>query len=66
MEDYRKRFQELLQQLFQFESADLDFGIYRIMNYKRSVIDKFIEKDLIKAVSAELDTSALAEQSEVE
>jgi len=65
MEDYRKRFQELLQQLFQFESADLDFGIYRIMNYKRSVIEKFIEKDLIKAVSAELDTGALVEQSEV-
>ena len=65
MEDYRKRFQELLRRLFQFESADLDFGIYRIMNFKRGVIEKFIEKDLIKAVSAELDTGALAEQSDV-
>ena len=65
MEDYRKRFQELLRRLFQFDSADLDFGIYRIMNFKRGVVEKFIEKDLIKAVSSELDTGALAEQSDV-
>ena len=65
MEDYRKRFQELLRRLFQFESADLDFGIYRIMNFRRGAIEKFIDKDLIKGVSAELDTGALAEQADV-
>ncbi|MEM2784510.1 MAG: hypothetical protein QXF09_06805 [Nitrososphaerota archaeon] len=32
------------QELFQFESSDLDFGIYRLLN-KRDRI-KFIEKDL--------------------
>lgn len=63
--DYSKKLQELLRQLFQFDCADLDFGIYRIMNFKRAVLDKFIEKDLIEAVSAELDTGALAEQSDV-
>ena len=46
MNDYRERFQELLRQLFQFDSADLDFGIYRIMNFKRDVIEQFIQKDL--------------------
>ena len=65
MEDYRKRFQELLRQMFQFDCADLDFGIYRIMNFKRKPIEKFIEKDLIKAVSAELDSGSLAEQADV-
>ena len=65
MEDYRQRFQELLRRLFQFESADLDFGIYRIMNFKRGAIEKFIEKDLIKGVSAALDTGALADQADV-
>lgn len=63
--DYSKKLQDLLRQLFQFDCADLDFGIYRIMNFKRAVLDKFIEKDLPRAVSAELDTGALSEQSEV-
>jgi adenine-specific DNA-methyltransferase len=63
--DNARKLQDLLRQLFQFDCADLDFGIYRIMNFKRAVLDKFIEKDLIKAVSAELDSGALSEQSEV-
>lgn len=63
--EYSKNLQDLLRRLFQFDCADLDFGIYRIMNFKRAVLDKFIEKDLIEAVSAELDTGALAEQSDV-
>jgi hypothetical protein len=37
-----RKFQDLLRQLFQFDSADLDFGIYRILNYKRQEVDKFI------------------------
>jgi len=52
-EDYAKKLQSLLRRLFQFESADLDFGIYRIMNRKRDVIEKFIEKDLIASVDTE-------------
>jgi len=30
-----QKFQDLLTGLFQFETSDLDFGIYRILNYKR-------------------------------
>jgi adenine-specific DNA-methyltransferase len=59
----REKFQELLRKLFQFDSADLDFGIYRIMNHKRAIIERFIEKDLLDAVAAELDSGALAQQS---
>ena len=62
MEDYRRKFQDLLRELFQFESADLDFGIYRIMNCKREAIEKFIENDLLDAVSAELKTGELERQ----
>ncbi|MHA2636376.1 MAG: DNA methyltransferase [bacterium JZ-2024 1] len=47
-----QRFQDLLKKLFQFESSDLDFGIYRILNYKRDRIEKFIEKDLKDKVEA--------------
>lgn len=59
----RHKFQELLRKLFQFDSAELDFGIYRVMNHKRAVIEKFIEKDVLDAVSAELAADALAQQS---
>jgi len=47
-----EKFQELLRKLFQFEYADLDFGIYRILNYKRRQIEKFINEDLKKKVES--------------
>ena len=63
-EDYAKKLQSLLRSLFQFESADLDFGIYRIMNRKRDVIEKFIEKDLIASVDTEFGKiSAITKES---
>ncbi|TKJ29071.1 MAG: hypothetical protein CEE40_09875, partial [Chloroflexi bacterium B3_Chlor] len=46
----RRKLQSLLRQLFQFDSADLDFGIYRIMNEKRHEVERFIENDLLDAV----------------
>ncbi len=49
--DYRAKLQNLLRELFQFDSAELDFGIYRIMNQKRSEVDAFIQHDLLDAVS---------------
>ncbi len=59
----REKFQGLLKELFQFDCADLDFGIYRIMNQKRAVIERFIEKDLLDGVAVELSTGALALES---
>ena len=40
----------LLKELFQIDRADLDFGIYRIMNQKRDEINRFLEKDLLPQV----------------
>lgn len=57
----RDRVVSLLKDLFQFDLADLDFGIYRIMNFKRKEIERFIEKDLVGKVEQEL--SSLARQS---
>jgi len=45
-----EKFQDLLKKLFQFEASDLDFGIYRILNYKRDAIEKFIQEDLVNKV----------------
>ena len=57
------RFQDLLRELFQFDCADLDFGIYRILNHKRDVIRGFIEEDLPKSVEAELKRGQVADQA---
>lgn len=59
-----ERFQDLLRELFQFNSADLDFGIYRIMNHKRDVIEGFIRNDLPETIADELGRGALADQSQ--
>ena len=56
-----EKFQILLRELFQYDCADLDFGIYRIMNYKRKEIEKFINEDLLQTVNNELERGVLAD-----
>jgi adenine-specific DNA-methyltransferase len=46
-----EKFQDLIRQLFQIEAADLDFGIYRILNYKRKQVEEFINKRLPQIVN---------------
>lgn len=57
-----EKFQALLGELFEFDCTDLDFGVYRIINHKRQVIERFITKDLPKAIAEELAQGALAEK----
>jgi len=64
MNDNQAKFQSLLRELFQFDCADLDFGIYRIMNHNRAVIERFITADLPQAITEELERGALAEQAQ--
>lgn len=59
----REKFQELLKKLFQFDCAELDFGIYRIMNHKHAAIEQFIDKDLLNGVAMELTSGSLAYES---
>ena len=47
-----EKFRDLLRELFQLDQADLDFGIYRIMNTKRDEILRFLDKDLLPQVKA--------------
>ena len=60
------KFQTLLRELFQFDQADLDFGIYRIMNHKRDAIEQFITDQLPAFVAEELDQGPLAQQAQAE
>ena len=59
-----QKFQELLRELFQFDSADLDFGIYRIMNHKRDAIERFISEELPARILRELNSGHIVRQSQ--
>jgi len=50
MRDNFSKLRNLLQELFQLDQTDLDFGIYRIMNQKRDEITHFLEDDLLPQV----------------
>jgi adenine-specific DNA-methyltransferase len=57
-----KKFQDLLRQLFQIEAADLDFGIYRILNYKRKQVEDFINERLPQIVNEAFQACTEAEE----
>ncbi|MDD5970726.1 MAG: DNA methyltransferase [Paraprevotella sp.] len=52
--NYYDSFIKKLQEIFMMDHAELDFGIYRIMNQKRTEINKFLEHDLLPQVQKEL------------
>ena len=58
------RFQHLLRELFQFDCADLDFGVYRIMNHKREVVDRYIDRELPAAIENALTLGAIETEAE--
>ncbi|MDR7074743.1 site-specific DNA-methyltransferase [Fictibacillus barbaricus] len=47
-------FIKTLEEMFQFDQADLDFGIYRIMNQKREEVTHFLHEDLVPQVKESL------------
>lgn len=64
-ESYQKLI-AILKEMFQLDQSDLDFGIYRIMNYKRNEIEKFLNEDLLPQVKSELEKYISVEQKGVE
>lgn len=64
--DYKAELQKLLREMFQFNHAELDFGIYRIMNQKRAEVERFIQKDLIEAVDDAFKDYETANRAELE
>lgn len=59
------KFQDLLRTLFQFDCADLDFGIYRILNYKRGQVEAFITERLTQVVDQAFAQYAAADKAVV-
>jgi len=66
IESSREKVRRLLRELFQFNAQDLDFGTYRILNFRRKEIERFIEEDLITAVEAEFKEYAKAGMVELQ
>jgi len=46
----QKKLLKILNEIFQLDQSDLDFGIYRIMNTKSDEISEFLDKDLLVSV----------------
>jgi adenine-specific DNA-methyltransferase len=56
----------LLKELFQLDQADLDFGIYRIINQKRDEITRFLDNELLPQVKAAFDDYRPADKKALE
>ena len=54
MNQHYEAFRKKLQEIFMMDHAELDFGIYRIMNHKRSQINDFLDKQLLPQVEKTL------------
>ncbi len=48
----QKKLLKILNEIFQLDQSDLDFGIYRIMNTKSKEINEFLDKDLLSSVAS--------------
>ncbi|GIW56506.1 MAG: site-specific DNA-methyltransferase [Nitrospiraceae bacterium] len=61
-----ERFKKLLAEMFQLDQAELDFGIYRIMNAKREEIVRFLDRDLLPQVREAFQAYEAENRSAVE
>ncbi len=64
-----KSFEKLrtkLAELFQLDQADLDFGIYRIMNARRDEINGFLENDLLPQVHKAFSEYKSCDKAEIQ
>ena len=66
MQESLQKLQNLLQQLFRADAADLDFGIYRIINYRRDQLQNFIDEELPTILKDALDENAEIETAREE
>lgn len=62
---YYDSFVKKLREMFMMDHAELDFGIYRIMNYKRKEIDDFLTNKLLPQVETILKQNISVDGAEV-
>lgn len=56
----------LLQELFQLDQPDLDFGLYRVMHAKSAEVSQFLDHDLLPQVQAAFAKYQSADKAEIE
>ena len=61
-----EKLRDILKEVFQLDQADLDFGIYRIMNQKRDEINDFLENRLLKQIEEILSTSGSTDSAAIQ
>ena len=54
-QNYYESFKKKLEEIFMMDHAELDFGIYRIMNQKRTDIQRFLDFELLPQVKQVLE-----------
>ena len=57
---------EVLNDIFELDKADLDFGIYRIINQKRKQVNEFIEVHLPEDIKNALNETQSSDKTEIE
>ncbi len=60
------KLKSFLNELFQFESQDLDFGVYKILHHKRKEIKQFIDELLEEKVTKEFETLTAEEKKKLQ
>ena len=60
------RLKALLQEMFQLDRGDLDFGLYRIMNMKAAEIEAFLDRDLLPQVKDALANATGERRTQLE
>lgn len=66
MNERQQRFIDLLEQIFELDKNDLDFGIYRILNIRRDEITKYFSEKLPQQIAEILKPFAMADTSALE
>lgn len=60
-----ERFTKLLREIFELDKADLDFGIYRVMNLRKTQIEEFLTRRLPQIVEETLAPFAEGGREEI-
>ena len=65
-QNYYESFKKKLEEIFMMDHAELDFGIYRVMNYKRDEINDFLKNKLLAQVDNILAANVGSDQIQKE
>jgi hypothetical protein len=61
-----KELKTFLQELFQLDQPDLDFGLYRVLHAKSAEVSQFLDRDLLPQVQEAFAQYKTADKAEIE